>query len=56
MCLHHKWQMGHFASVCNNHVSQASVGRAVLLDISVRPPPPAEQERIVAKAEELLGR
>ncbi|MDM7998639.1 MAG: restriction endonuclease subunit S, partial [Dehalococcoidia bacterium] len=54
--LHQKWHEGYFLSVCNNHVSQASVGSSVLLETPIWLPPLAEQKRIVAKLEELLGR
>src|SRR5262249_45585421 len=53
--LHYLWQQGHFSNVCNNHVSQASISRAVLLDTEVLLPPLAEQRRIVAKVEALLA-
>jgi type I restriction enzyme S subunit len=56
MILHQKWKEGYFESVCNNHVSQASVSRGVLLETPIHLPPPAEQKRIVAKVEELLAR
>jgi type I restriction enzyme, S subunit len=56
VALHSKWLEGHFESICNNHVSQASVGRAALLETSIPLPPFPEQLRIVAKIEALLLR
>ena len=54
MVLHQKWREGYFKSVCNNHVSQSSVGRQVLLDTQILLPL-AEQQRIVARVEALLS-
>ena len=56
MFLHHKWRDGYFVSVCNNHVSQASVGREVLGNTTILLPPISEQKRIVAKVEQVLVR
>ena len=56
LTLHQKWREGYFQSICNNHVSQASISRSVLLETTIRLPSLAEQKRIVAKVEELLGR
>jgi restriction endonuclease S subunit len=52
--LHQKWREGYFLSVCNNHVSQASVGRSVLLETQILLPPAREQCRIVSKVDELF--
>jgi len=52
--LHHRWQQREFFEKCNNHVSQASVGREVLLDTALGLPPLPEQRRIVTQVEALL--
>ncbi|WP_405700585.1 hypothetical protein [Streptomyces sp. NBC_00069] len=53
--LHHLWAIGHFKTVLNNHVNQASVARKALLDTSIVVPPFLEQRRIVAKLDEQLA-
>jgi type I restriction enzyme S subunit len=35
LTLHQLWREGYFADKCNNHVSQASISRAVLLDTEI---------------------
>jgi type I restriction enzyme, S subunit len=55
LALHTKWMDGYFESICNNHVSQASISRTVLLKTPIRLPPLTEQQRIVAKVEALLA-
>lgn len=54
LTLHHRWRQGYFFEKCNNHVSQASVGRELLLATELRLPPLPEQRRIVEKVEALL--
>jgi type I restriction enzyme, S subunit len=54
--LHYLWQTGYFQNICNDHVSQSSVGREVLSDTVVPLPPLAEQKRIIERVEQLLGR
>jgi type I restriction enzyme, S subunit len=55
MVLHQQWREGYFKSVCNNHVSQSSISRIVLLETPILLPPLAEQLRIVARVEALLS-
>ncbi|MFD5325656.1 restriction endonuclease subunit S [Streptomyces sp. NPDC127092] len=53
--LHTLWSTGHFRTVLNNHVNQASVSRKVLLDTTIAVPPLPEQHRIVAQLDEQLA-
>ena len=46
--LHHAWREGWFAAHCNNHVSQASIGREVLRDFEIELPPLPTQRQLVA--------
>jgi type I restriction enzyme S subunit len=46
LALHQLWREGYFQNVCNNHVSQASVSRTVLLETEIPIPPIHEQKRI----------
>ncbi len=45
--LHHAWREGWFAAHCNNHVSQASIGRDVLKSFPIELPP-VEVQRAIA--------
>lgn len=56
LTLHQLWREGYFEAVCNNHVSQSSVSRSVLLETPMPLPPLTEQRRIVAAVEALLER
>ncbi len=47
MALHQLWREGYFADKCNNHVSQASISRSVLLETEILVPPLAEQDSLV---------
>ena len=44
--LHQAWREGWFAAHCNNHVSQASIGREVLKAFEIELPPVAAQRAI----------
>jgi type I restriction enzyme S subunit len=46
--LHHAWREGWFAARCNNHVSQASIGRDVLKDFELELPPLSMQRAIAS--------
>ncbi|HRD30058.1 MAG TPA: restriction endonuclease subunit S [Fimbriimonadaceae bacterium] len=47
LALHQLWREGYFADKCNNHVSQASISRTVLLETEIALPPLSEQDRLV---------
>lgn len=51
--LHGRWRCGEFQRLANNHVSQASISRGVLENLSILLPPRAEQTRIVARLHEI---
>jgi type I restriction enzyme S subunit len=53
--LHWLWATGYFRSVLNNHVNQASVSSASLLETPLVIPPVAEQGRIVESLEDHLS-
>jgi type I restriction enzyme S subunit len=46
--LHHAWREGWFEEHCNNHVSQASIGRDVLKTFQIAVPPIEVQRSIVS--------
>ena len=48
--LHQTWREGWFAAHCNNHVSQASIGRDVLRAMPIELPPIEVQREIAALA------
>jgi type I restriction enzyme S subunit len=54
--LHQLQREHYFESACNNHVSQASIGREVLSEVIVTVPPLAKQRRIVAAVERVLAK
>lgn len=47
LILHQLWREGYFVDKCNNHVSQASISRTVLLETEIALPPLDEQDRLV---------
>lgn len=51
--LHGCWRAGDFQRLANNHVSQASVSRAVLSDLPIALPPLAEQRRIAERLDDI---
>lgn len=48
--LHNAWRAGWFEAHCNNHVSQASIGRDVLSALEIQLPPLKIQRQIVDRA------
>jgi type I restriction enzyme S subunit len=54
--LHWLWAEGYFKTVLNNHVNQASVASARLLETSIDFPSLTEQRRIVEELERYLAR
>lgn len=53
--LHQLWRTGYFKDICNNHVSQSSVGREVLREIEIPLAPLLEQRRILGALQPLLA-
>lgn len=56
MQLHWLWMSGYFRTVLSNHVNQASVARAELLETPIAVAPASEQMRIVAVLDGHLAR
>jgi len=56
MLLHQLWREKFFEGTCNNHVSQASVSRTALSELTIQLPPTAEQSRIVAALRPTLAK
>lgn len=54
--LHQAWREGWFAAHCNNHVSQASIGREVIRAFNIELPPMEVQGTITALARAVDGR
>lgn len=54
--LHANWRSGDFQARCNQHVSQASIGRAALLATRVPIPPLPEQKRIAEQLNNFMSR
>ncbi|MEW6179134.1 MAG: restriction endonuclease subunit S [Chloroflexota bacterium] len=53
--LRYLWQTGFFAAHCNRWIGQAGYAPSKLTELSLPRPPIAEQRRIVARLEALLG-
>lgn len=53
--LHHAWREGWFAEHCNNHVSQASIGRDVLREFRLELPP-LEVQRAISSLSRVAGK
>lgn len=54
--LHYLWMCGYMKQRCTNHVNQASISSKTLANtVPILVPPSMEQDRIVAKLEELLS-
>ena len=54
--LHERWRAGEFRQLANNHVSQASVGRAVLASLPIALPPIPAQHSIAELVAEINER
>lgn len=54
--LHERWRAGEFRQLANNHVSQASVGRAVLASLPITLPPIPAQHSIAELVAEISER
>jgi type I restriction enzyme S subunit len=50
------WRQGFFANLCNKWIGQAGINTETLKSVLIPLPPLAEQQRIVARIEELMDR